>query len=93
MSFLEGKRQNVEENIQRPAIGYNMVCLYTIEPVQNRQVYCDKYQKFLPIQKIEEHHYRIRFPDDNTNDYYYQNGQCAKIKVDRSFYSVVMEAR
>jgi hypothetical protein len=74
-------------------ISYNLLCLYTHEPEHINKAYSDKLQKFIPIQKISEHHYRIEFGDDNYNDYYYENGICQKIKVNHLFFTVVMELK
>lgn len=80
-----------EENSQTKPIYYNMVCLYTHEPVKNTQVYSDKFQKYLGIQKVSEHQYKITFPNGDANKYYYENGTCTKIEVNNTFFSVVME--
>jgi hypothetical protein len=79
-----------EDSLHEP-IYYNMVCLYTHEPLKTNQIYSDKFQKFLAIEKVSDHHYRIRFPDGNANDYYYEDGVCARVNVDHAFYSVMFE--
>jgi hypothetical protein len=80
-----------EERLGNVKIGYNLVCIYNHEPVHVSLIFSDKYQKLLPVQKIEEHHYRIRFPDGSANDYWFENGVCKKIEIDHTFYSAVME--
>lgn len=80
-----------EEKLCHIKIGYNLLCIYNHEPLSTVLIFSDKYQKYLPIQRMEEHHYRIQFPDGSTNDYWYENGVCKKIEVDHSFYSAVME--
>jgi hypothetical protein len=80
-----------EEKLYNIKISYNLVCIYNSEPVNASLIFSDKYQKFLPIQKIEDHHYRIRFPDGSANEYWFQNGVCKKIEIDHTFYSAVME--
>lgn len=80
-----------EERLNNIHIYYNLVCIYTHEPVTTALIFSDKYQKFLPIRKLEEHHYRIKFPDGSANDYWFENGVCKKIEVDHTFYSAVME--
>lgn len=80
-----------EEKLTNIKIYYNLICIYSHEPVSASLIFSDRYQKFLSIQKIEDHHYKIKFPDGSANDYWYRNGQCIKIEVDHDFYSAVME--
>lgn len=80
-----------ESRIEQAAIHYNMICLYTMEPVNTKYVYSDKYTAFLAISKVNDHHYRIRFPDGNYNEYFYEEGICNMIKVENSLFSVIMK--
>ena len=79
------------EKLNPTRIYYNLVCIYNHEPVATRLIFSDKYQKFLVIKKIEDHHYQIKFPDGGANDYWFENGVCKKIEVDHKLYSAVME--
>jgi len=49
-------------------ITYNLVCLYTLEPLHRAYVFADKFQRFLPIVSLRPHHYKIKFPDGNENE-------------------------
>jgi hypothetical protein len=80
-----------EERLYNVKIYYNLVCIYNHEPNTTSLIFSDKHQKFLPIQKIEDHHYRIRFPDGSANEYWFENGTCKKIEIDHTLYSAVME--
>ena len=66
---------------------YNVDCLYFKEPVGISQVYSDNFQQFVAIEKKPKGFYRIKFPDGNSNDYYYKNGICAAVHVDNTWYS------
>ena len=95
-TFNKGTHYTVNNNgkesrINYSTIAYNMVCLYTIEPVNKTLIYSDKFSSFLAVTKIKDHHYRIRFPDGNYNEYSYENGTCKSIKVESSLYSITME--
>lgn len=68
-------------------VSYNMDCLYFKEPVGISQVYSDNFQQFVSIEKKPEGYYKIRFPDGNSNDYYYKDGVCAVIHVNHTWYS------
>ena len=80
-----------ETRINYSTIAYNMICLYTMEPLNKTLVYSDKYSAFLSVTKLKDHHYRITFPDGNYNEYTYENGTCKSIKVESSLYSITME--
>lgn len=77
---------NKTETINNYPIRYNMLSVYINEPVNIPQVYSDNFQKQVDIQKLAEHHYKIRFPDGNYNEYFYTNGICSKVEVHHSMY-------
>ncbi|WP_276504821.1 DUF6134 family protein [Terrimonas pollutisoli] len=77
---------NHSETLSNYPIFYNMICLYAKEPVDVPKVYSDKSQQFLDIQTIGDHHYRIKFPDGNYNEYFYQDGLCTRVEVHHKFY-------
>ena len=83
--------RGTEEKLENVRIYYNLVCVYSHEPCTTKLIYSDKYQKFLAIQQLDDHHYKIKFPDGSANDYWYQKGICTKVEIDHVFYSVVME--
>jgi hypothetical protein len=72
-------------------IGYNMMLLYTKEPLNINQVYSDNFQCFLPIKKSAEHLYRVNLPDGNYNEYHFENGVCKLVVVNHSLYTIRME--
>jgi len=68
-------------------IGTNLLSLYFNEPVGINFVYCDKQEAFVQIKKTDDGGYKIKFPDGNSNCFYYNGGICTKIKVNTTFYS------
>ena len=80
-----------EEKLGNVKIYYNLICIYSHEPLGTILIFSDKYQKFLTIQKPEEHHYKIEFPDGSSNEYWFENGVCKRIEIDRTFFSAAME--
>ncbi|HLF45589.1 MAG TPA: DUF6134 family protein [Chitinophagaceae bacterium] len=72
-------------------IRYNMLSIYAMEPINNLKVYSDNFEQDLEIQKIKEHHYKIKFPDGNYNEYFYSNGICSKIEIYHSLYRATIE--
>jgi hypothetical protein len=85
--------KGTEEKLERKAIYYNMVCVYTHEPVDVRWIYSDKFQTFIGILKLEDHHYKIKFPDGNSNEYFYKEGVCNRVELNTSLYSATMELK
>src|SRR5215203_4594432 len=69
------------ETLNNYPIRYNMLSVYIIEPVTITKVYSDNFQQQLDIQKIGDHHYKIKFPDGNYNEYFYTGGVCSKIMI------------
>lgn len=82
-----------KETLNNYPIRYNMLSVYIIEPVNITKVYSDNFQLQINIQKIADHHYKIKFPDGNYNEYFYINGVCSKIEIHHSFYSATIELR
>jgi len=80
-----------QEPLNNFPITYNMICLYVKEPVDVPKVYSDKFQQFLAIQKLGEHHYRIKFPDGNFNEYFYSEGLCTRVEVHHTLYRSTFE--
>ena len=81
------------EKLNNYPIRYNMLSLYTNEPVNFSTVFSDNFQQLLTIQTINPHHYKIKFPDGNSNEYFYTNGMCTKVKISHSLYSATIELK
>ena len=81
------------ETLNNYPIRYNMLSVYISEPVNITKVYSDNFQQQVDIQKIADHHYKIKFPDGNYNEYFYTNGVCSKIEIHHSLYSATIELR
>ncbi|HYM95634.1 MAG TPA: DUF6134 family protein [Chitinophagaceae bacterium] len=71
-------------------ITYNMLSLYSAEPVNIHKVYSDNFQRFIEIKKMEAHKYKISLPDGNTNYYYYQDGLLVMVEAHSTWYSVMI---
>ncbi len=81
--------ENSETSANYP-ITYNMLSLYSTEPVNINKVYSDNFQRFVEIKKLEEHKYKISLPDGNTNYYYYRNAVLVLVEVRSTWYSVMI---
>lgn len=78
--------EGAEQVLKNYLVRYSTHCLYTTEPVAFANVFSDNYKKFIPIVKLAEHHYKLTFPDGNSNEYFYENGICKKVKVKSSLF-------
>ncbi|HYJ37814.1 MAG TPA: DUF6134 family protein [Chitinophagaceae bacterium] len=81
----KGKNSKVLEDYP---ITYNMLSLYSKEPVNISKVYSDNFEKFLSINKLGNHKYKIILPDDNYNLYHYIDGVLNLVEVHHTFYTV-----
>lgn len=79
-----------KKKLALPVIGTNLLSLYFKEPVGINSVYCDNQQRFAKITKTDDGGYKVKFPDGNSNCYYYSEGICTKIKIYHTFYSAVI---
>ncbi len=84
---------NQTETITGYPILFNMICLYMKEPTGISKIYSDNFQRLLDIHKLDDHHYKINFPDGNYNEYYYNNGLCTKVNVHHSIYRSSFELK
>jgi hypothetical protein len=75
------------------SILHNMSSLYLSEPVNFKEVYSDVFQDFVKISYVEPHRYKLRLPDGNTNEYYYANGICRRIKVNHTLFNAQMDLK
>jgi len=87
------RNKGSEKWLNNYPIRYNMVCLYTQEPIHTNQIFSDNFQQFISIKKTGAHQYKIIFPDGNSNEYYYQNGTCIRIKMSSSLYNAQIERK
>lgn len=74
-------------NLSIPFIGTNLLSLYFQEPLGITQVYCDNYKCFTGVTKMVDGGYKVKFPDGNSNRFYYNRGVCTKVKISHTFYS------
>ena len=83
-TLAENKKGQIKQNY----IDYNLMLLYSKEPVGENQVYSDSFQQFLVIKKTNIHSYRIVLPDGNYNDYHFLDGVCQKVELHHSLFTI-----
>jgi hypothetical protein len=86
------KEGNIKE-FPRSCIYHNMSSLYISEPTDFTVVYSDVFQQFVGISYVEPHRYKLKLPDGNTNEYYYANGICKRIRVNHTMFSAQMDLK
>ncbi|SHG94718.1 DUF6134 family protein [Chryseobacterium vrystaatense] len=59
--------------------------LYFNEPGNLKSVFSEKFQKMIPIQKINSNKYRIDLPNGNTTTYTYSKGVCTLVEANTDF--------
>jgi hypothetical protein len=68
-------------------ITYNMLSLYSYEPVNISQIYSDNFESMLPVKKIQNHQYIVTLPDKSYNSYLYTDGTLTEVVVHHTLYS------
>ena len=86
-------KENKTEILHNYPIRYNMLSVYISEPVNITQVYSDNFQQQVAIQKLADHHYKIKFPDGNYSEYFYTNGICSRVEIHHSLYRATIELK
>lgn len=75
------------------SIPNNLATLYFNEPDQITQVYCDNYNDMASIVRMNDHSYKVIFPDGNFNLYDYRDRQLERVQVFHSLYKVELVSR
>ena len=92
--FISNKYEVVEngekQNLSYPYIGINLLSLYFQEPAGVHVIYCDKHECFIKVTKTEDGGYKVKFPDGNSNVFYYSGGICTKIIIEHTFYTATI---
>lgn len=67
------------------SISCSTASLYFNEPGKIKSVFSEKFQKMVPIQKIDSKRYRINLPNGNTTIYTYNSGICTLVEANTDF--------
>ena len=59
--------------------------LYFNEPGNVKSVFSEKFQKMVPVQKIDSKRYRINLPNGNITTYTYNSGICTLVEAETDF--------
>lgn len=88
-------KYEVEENGEKQNLDFtnittNLLSLYFHEPVGINTLYSDKFECLVKVTKTDDGGYKVKFPDDNSNVFYYSGGICTKIKINHTFYTATV---
>ncbi|NNC95376.1 MAG: hypothetical protein HKN92_07415 [Chitinophagales bacterium] len=65
-------------------IRYTIGYMYFKEPTHINKVYSERYLEYLPIEKVEEHRYKIILPNGTKNYFKYVNGIAVEVEVNHT---------
>ncbi len=93
LTRLKANKYEVEENGEKQNLAFtnittNLLSLYFQEPVGINALYSDKFESFVKVTKTDDGGYKVKFPDGNSNIYYYRAGICCKVIISHTFYTV-----
>ncbi len=80
--------KNKTKQFPYTTITQNLVTLYFQEPKTIKRVYCDNYNTMGTVIPLEDHAYKIVFPDGNYNIFYYKQQKLERIEVFHTLYRV-----
>jgi len=66
----------------------NMTRLFVQEPLDQEQVFSDRFTQWIPIKRLEKHQYKVALPNGSDNIFTYENGKCTSVVSSGSFYTV-----
>ncbi|MDR2235211.1 MAG: hypothetical protein LBE92_03725 [Chryseobacterium sp.] len=84
-SFYNLSDKDGANGFLKQSIFCSTASLYFNEPGNVKSVFSEKFQKMIPIQKIDSKRYRIKLPNGNTTTYTYNSGICTLVEADTDF--------
>ena len=95
LTRLKANKYEVEENGEKQNLAFtnittNLLSLYFQEPVGINTLYSDKFECFVKVTKTDDGGYKVKFPDGNSNVFYYSGGICTKIIIEHTFYTATI---
>ncbi len=89
---LLGQKYEVQQKGKKqllaiPFIGPNLLTMYFQEPIGLQSIYSDLHERFIHLKKLKEGCYEVKFPDGNSNCFYYAGGRCIRVTINHTFYT------
>lgn len=90
----EGPGSNKKQQVLNlPQRYLTVAMLYFIEPKGFKDVFSEKYGKFLPLRAQKDGAYELTLPNGRTVVYHYQQGQCNRVDIELSLTKLVFIRR
>lgn len=84
-SFYNLSDKDGANGFLKQSVFYSTASLYFSEPGNVKSVFSEKFQKMIPIHKIDSKRYRIDLPNGNTTTYTYNSGICTLVEANTDF--------
>ncbi|WP_241330551.1 DUF6134 family protein [Chryseobacterium arthrosphaerae] len=84
-SFYNLSDKDGPNGFLKQSVLYSTASLYFNEPENVKSVFSEKFQKMVPVQKIDARRYRISLPNGNTTTYTYTSGICTLVEASTDF--------
>lgn len=84
-SFYNLSDKDGPNGFLKQSVLYSTASLYFNEPENVKSVFSEKFQKMVPVQKIDARRYRISLPNGNTTTYTYSSGICTLVEASTDF--------
>ncbi|MCC5945633.1 MAG: hypothetical protein JJT94_11915 [Bernardetiaceae bacterium] len=63
-------------------VHYSIATMYFVEPINETQIFSEKYGVFCPLTQNSDGFYVIHLPNGNETRYRYEHGQCVEVQND-----------
>lgn len=84
-SFYDLSDKEGANGFLKQSVFCSTASLYFNEPVNVKSVFSEKFQKMVPVQKIDSKRYRINLPNGNITTYTYNSGICTLVEAETDF--------
>ncbi|TLX24048.1 hypothetical protein FE904_18330 [Chryseobacterium indologenes] len=83
--FYDLSDKNGANGLLKQSVFCTTASLYFNEPGNVKSVFSERFQKMVPLHKIDSKKYRIDLPNGNTTTYTYNSGICTLVEADTDF--------
>lgn len=82
---FDDQQEDIEERID-----FTTLMMYYEEPSNIKRLYSERFQKMVSIERLDQHSYKIDFPNGDVNHYHYDAaGELLKVDAFRTWFDLV----
>lgn len=85
----DGKKKQIKIGL----VNQSIFSLYLNEPIGKKLIYSDNYHRWLQINPIGLHSYKITLPDGNYTHYHFHNGICTRIDIYQTLFNLSLNLK